>query len=209
VISLLENISSLRDYLAKLETPALIVLDIDNTVLKAPDYWGSETWYDERIELLKKEGWEEARATLQANDEWEQIQEKISPIPVELETIPLLNEIQSNCSLRVMGLTTRRSEIAELTHQQLSHVGFTFDKNCPSPSPIRIDAHSKYIGGVLYIGPLHEKGTALKHMLSVISWRPKQILFVDDRLSQLSSMLEEVGVTIPTVALQYKPLTPT
>jgi hypothetical protein len=199
----IRTILDLKNYLNSSDGPTLVVTDIDNTVLKAPSHFGSEAWYDERIVDLIRKGMEEEPATLRVNLEWEQIQQQINPVPVETGTIDFLTELQCLPHVRLIALTTRRPEIAELTELQLEKYGFSFQSGCPSQAVIHIDPQSQYRGGVLYVGPLNHKGFALKELLAQLGWTPKKIIFVDDRPHQLASVLESVGNEIQTQVFQY------
>jgi hypothetical protein len=204
MIAEIDSLLELRQYLKPGEAPTLIALDIDQTIMRAPDLWGSEAWYDARIQELRAQGLDEVRATLQANDDWEAIQKTIVPVPMESKTISFLHELQSEPSVHLMGITARRPDIGELTRQHLENLGFTFENKCPLATPLTLTETSKYELGILFVGPLSPKGLELARFLPSLPVKPGHVIFVDDRPHQVASVDDHIRqFDLSVTALRY------
>lgn len=175
----------------------LVALDIDQTLIRSLEYVGSEPWYDERIRHWQQSGLSEVEAVYRANEEWERAQKTDSVVCVERSTASYLKKWQDRRDLKVMALTARRWEIAELTQAQLKHAGLAFDQGVPFSLPLTLSSETKYERGILYVGPMGDKAASLSGFLARLPKPPTFIAFIDDRpghVARMSEFAEALGI---------------
>src|SRR4051812_29148409 len=139
---------------------AWVVLDLDETLLTTQGYFGSETWYEKLIENHCLRGVDVKTASGLANAEWEKAHATLEMLPTEPEVLPMLQDWNGT----LLGLTCRRGEFAGRTREQLSIAGYPFF----APAGIAdrdLGVFGHYKGGVLYVGPVGNKGRSLGHFL--------------------------------------------
>lgn len=184
----IESLTYIQPYVQQLKTDGVLVLDIDETVLHSGEGPGSEPWYDERIRGSIAKGMSEDDAVLEANDAWEKMQ---SGLPVYL-TEPVLLEILADCKKRgvpAMGLTARRPEMASATRVQLTRLGVNFLESAWEAKEIAVSSLVHHVDGVVYGGPLVDKGLAFAQFLEVVGRKPAALVFVDDRIDHIERMI--------------------
>lgn len=172
------------------DNTTLVILDLDNTTMMPPQTLGGEEWFDyfveKRMSEYKKLGMSEAQAKEKAIDkglvEWNQFHKNARVIPVESETPKLISEIQAKGAL-TMALTARPFELGESTVSQLKSIGIELQKSTVSTKMIKVPGKNKatFYKGALLVGPKNNKGEVLAQFLKLISFKPKKIIFVDNK----------------------------
>ncbi len=184
----------------------LVIFDIDNTVAKTPTELGSDQWFTAKVEQFQTQG----KSLLQAIDltlpELFHIQFHSWLIPVEKQTISVINDLQSK-GVSVIALTARSLELTQRTIEQLSRLGIHFTKTDPYECPLTHGhGHGKaglYIDGIIFSGN-HNKGEMLTSWLNKISYHPKKIIFIDDKLKNLQAVETAVHKRdYPFIGIRY------
>jgi hypothetical protein len=204
--SLIEECSSIQQ-LVSLARPSsqLILLDIDNTLLRPKQMLGSDEWFSYYLGRQAFIPEEKEKAFHRVLDLWEAIHVVSSVIPMEKNTAAVVRELQEmGCSL--MAFTTRGSSLEYVTDRQLTSIGihlslkghsnisFTL-KNMPSVL---------FSKGVLFTNGTH-KGQALREFLCQIGWMPDRIIFINDKQNQLEEASLGIPKTVQFLGLRYAP----
>jgi hypothetical protein len=175
-----EEIVKLYQKIHELYTGALIVCDLDDTIL----YSGDNSWFDQKYqEYLKEFNGNQQKALEKVHAEFliKQKQAKISPM--EDDTTLIIITLLQSCA-RVIGLTARDPKFAELTIKQLEKIGIIFDKH-HSYKKNELFLENKnsmlYHEGVFFVGN-QSKGDALISIIKALQETEefKKIVFIDD-----------------------------
>lgn len=92
--------------------------------------------------------------------------------------------------------------------QELGGFGFDFSRAFPDIETLQLPKDSDkefppiYKSGVL-ISSLHDKGSVLSHFFKELGWTPKQIVFVDDSLPNIQSVVEALEGEVQTIGVHY------
>ena len=104
-----------------------------------------------------------------------------------------------------MALTARSMPLVERTIQELTRLTIDFSVNSLHEYPMKLSVThvGKYDHGIIFCSN-NNKASILFQFLSTIDYHPKQIIFIDDKLSHLVHVEKEVearGITF--VGLRY------
>lgn len=169
---------------------ALIICDIDNTLLKATQQLGSVAWGDYKIAELINKGISKEDAEEIESILWKTVQPHVKVQSVDPETPIILEEIQ-NKGFSVLGLTARCPQEADYTIEQLSSIGIYLGKSnlqLNFESCIKEEKKPCYTQGILFCTPFQKKSYALFQFLDANKINPESIIFVDDKLSHLEDL---------------------
>jgi len=130
--------------------------------------------------------------------------------PVEKDTVEVITALQKG-GPTVFALTARHKSTAKQTRQQLLDIGVDFMRAAPFPKSFgnyTIEDNvtgAQYLDGILYAGR-HPKGEVLSRFLDMLQQQdigdqeidkfgdkikiPKEIMFIDDQLYNIESVLE-------------------
>ena len=166
----------------------LFLYDIDNTLVRPAQDFGSDQWFFARYKSLAEELKSKERALDQALSEWTAIQylTKVKEVePKSAEQIAL----QQKKGLKIIGFTTRDLCLSRCTKKQLNSLNIDFSKSRPCDE----DIYFKNKNGVLYSdGILYtcgtDKGDALFIFLNKIHYYPTKIVFINDKKSHLDEV---------------------
>jgi len=172
----IHEIRSMTEILPYIDEQTLLVFDLDNTVIEPVQTLGSDQWFQS---LLKQ-----AYTVDQAVSLWSQVQPLSQMKAVEAITPEIILSDQL-VGLKVMALTARPANLAQVTENQLLSIGVSF-----LGSPVYGDDVAdmngqgaqgpQYIHGIEFVGPTSSKGEALVQFLHHINFKPGRIVFVDD-----------------------------
>jgi hypothetical protein len=192
---MLEEINSLKALFDKAaQAPvdgSLVVLDIDQTLLRCASHWGSEPWYEWVVRQNTQAGLGEVAAILAANAEWEKAGQVVDFVPVEKAAPTWLSEWQKHG--HVMGLTARHIRIAGRTTEHLRGNGFVLTGAQECQARLDLGELGVYENGVMYVGPVGEKGPALAELVRRLPRRPERIYFADDKSHHVLSVRKILG----------------
>lgn len=187
--SKITSLQTIWDQTATCEPGTWLVLDVDETLLRSPTHYGSEAWYYEQVDKHEKSGLTEHDATLAANADWEKSQTDDTMVAVEQSAGPGLSQWQKRHV--AMGLTARSTRVAALSHRQLTKE-FLNVRGVPNVADFKLDADTHYFEGVLYVGPVGNKGQSLSRFIQTLETKPKHVIFVDDREGHLKTVTAEL-----------------
>ena len=179
-MQVIQTLQPILQLIQKAGSETLLLLDIDETLLTGGDGYGGERWYDDRIRKSVQGGMAEDEAVLEANAAWEAAQPDL-PVAITEATVLEILETAKQRKVFTMGLTARRSETSALTARQLKSLGINLRLTEWRHDDFSITVHARHVAGILYGGPLVEKGLLLGTLLDVSKTLPQQIVFADDK----------------------------
>ena len=178
----------------------LVVFDIDNTLLIPATDLGSDQWFSYLVQEQIDAGLEHDAALAKIVPVYEHVQCRKELIPTEPYLSYAVKQIQEQCS-HVICLTARSNLLAERTLEQLAKNSLNFHISQMQTYVFDIYASSIYKNGVIFCAN-NNKGSVLLHFLDVIGYRPKRIIFVDDKEKNLS----DVKYAVSQRAIEYNGL---
>jgi histidinol phosphatase-like enzyme len=168
-----------REILDHTTPDTLIILDIDDTLLIPTQMLGCDEWFLHRV---KQTSLEKALA------EWEAIRHLTKMEIVEPGTEEIVATLQ-NSGHTVLGLTTQGLALATRTVQQLKENHIDLSLACPfSNDHYFINKHGVlYRQGILFTSGT-PKGEALFKLCDDLQYKPKRILFINDKATHLADL---------------------
>ncbi len=200
--------SHIKDALPYVETGSLVVVDLDNTMITPPQMLGTSEWAYHLRHHLIDEGMEPAKAEEEVFQRWCFVQKITRIVTMEgKDTLEFVRSLQKK-GICLMAQTKRLSCTAKVTQRQLKMVGLDFCPTAPCRAskriPMRCGPPPLYARGVLYDCNEDQKGPVLESYLRHIGYRPRRIVFIDDRLKNIESVAEACKrMDIDYVGLHY------
>lgn len=157
---------------------ALLIVDIDDTLLIPVQMLGCDLWF---LSRLKESG--SLERTL---GEWEAIRHITKMKVVEEGTEEIIQNWQ-NQGFKLMGLTSQGLALATRTVLQLQANGIDLSSGAPFPGGAyySIQGHGiLYRHGILFCSG-KSKGDSLAHLFEQHGFWPSKIIFIDDKESPL------------------------
>lgn len=194
----IQNLSQIVSYI---NDSSLILLDIDDTLIRASTYLGSKDWVAflrRLLSTLKKEALIEPLI-------WN-ILPQVSFSLVESSSVCLIRQIQNEYLCTILGYTARPFipyKGSDFTIHLLENLGIHFEQSSNT------DVFNKVLGykrGVIFTDGV-EKGVFLENVLCQIKFKYHSVVFVDDRIEQIQSVatiLQKHGIDYH--CFFYKPL---
>ncbi len=185
------EIKKAKEIPGHLQPDALIIFDIDNTIMHPAQELGNDQWFRHRY----KEHTKQLRASdaLQKTlNEWIAIQHVTSVRIVEEDIRDVIQDLQKK-NLPLIGLTTRGYPMAHRTLEQLGSISVDLSATAPNKEtlyffePEHVQKGVVYLGGILFTSGTH-KGMTLGHYFQKIGLKPKRILFINDKLDHLEEV---------------------
>ncbi len=175
----------------------LVVFDIDDTLLTAGEFFGSDKWYD----------WQRGRA-LNANGQVLNTadSDKVSCLfdilgmtyeiatnqPTQANMAELVSQVQQD----VLILTARSDKYRAATHRELKRNELDFTEQALTPKsvglhyPMTLDgrtANVSYVNGVFMVQGMN-KGVMLLDLLKRLNKQYNAVVFVDDKTHNIENM---------------------
>lgn len=179
-MQVIQTLHPILQIIQKAGSETLLLLDIDETLLTGGDGYGGERWYDDRIRASVQKGMAEEEAVIEANAAWEAAQPDL-PVAITEDTVLEILETAKKRKVATMGLTARRPQTSALTARQLKSLGIDLRLTQWRSDDFSITVQARHVAGILYGGPLVEKGLLLGTLLDVSKTLPQQIVFADDK----------------------------
>lgn len=203
--SLILETSNFQDVLAYIDDETLFVSDIDNTLIRPVQSLGTDEWSIYYQNLLQQQGKEKTEAFAQMSRLFNIIHE-ISDVKLVCPKISEgFSELKKqNC--KMLGLTARNAKASTLTFRELASVNIDFSSNSPFSDFIELEAPFPYVHfqGVIFATTKNRKGDVLVNFLKHIDFKPKKLVFVDDKWSHVKEVIETAEKEgIPTVGIRY------
>jgi hypothetical protein len=178
-----------RDLPSYATKDALLILDIDDTLLIPIQMLGCDEWFQCRRKWHQKAGKNVEEALEKSLAEWEAVRHLTKMEIVEPGTEKIIRSLQEKrCPM--MGLTTQGLGLATRTKQQLIEQQIDLSLTAPSKEDhyILLAGHATlYRHGILFTSGQH-KGKALFQLLDALKLHPKHIVFINDKASHLTEI---------------------
>ncbi len=201
--SAIRECSSIQDVIGEVRPGTLVVFDIDNTILRPAQVLGSDEWFHYYLMKMKLEMADQSQAFIQAVDLLHSIYFVTQVKAMEECTADVLHSLQ-NKGVTMMGLTSRSPPVANISIRHLKSLGIDMNLTAPTHACFSlIDIpETLFFQGVLFTNGKSKKN-ALSAFFKQISWKPKKIVFIDDRRKYLeeANAYEDEGLEF--VGLRY------
>ncbi len=187
-----------------LKPNALVIFDIDNTLIEPVQALGSDQWFHHRIAHWIDRGLEQDEALEKALADWMSVQNITKVQLVEPNIDRIVRHLQEQ-GFSVMGLTTRGLGMSTRTNQQLASVGIDLSRTAPTQDDLFFmnGRGVLFRGGTLFTANTH-KGKALFTFLDTLGIQPKMIIFINDKRSHIIPIAEWAEKRkIPFIGLRY------
>lgn len=190
------------------DNETLCVLDLNDTLMQTADYLGSDTWAAKEIAReMKETGKTKGEIYEFFIPLWHTILIRSKTLPIEENTAEVILSLQER-GIPLLGLTARYIEMAYPTHSQLQSIGIDLSKNTLYPYDKEIEGGfaSKFIQGIVFVGLKNDKGETLFRFLDSIQYKPKRVVYVDDKLKNIESVrkvVEERGISYIGIHYTY------
>lgn len=201
----IREIKAMREILPEVTPETLLVFDLDNTLVETVQMLGSDEWYEYTVNQYVAKGGLREVAIDKALELFIKFQTLTRVRPVEIET-PRLIKDEQNHGIRIMALTARPAELAGATRRQMADLAIDLSGTAPAPATLsfRVDHPVRYEGGIVYIGPKNKKGKVLAVIVKKLRFKPKKIVFVDDKKHHLVGVNEELAkLGLPCAGFRY------
>lgn len=190
-----KEIKSLKEVMTEVlkdKQETLIVFDLDNTLIRTKQSFGSDQWF--RRELKVQEAMyavtkdradkNKSEAMQVVLDKWRKVQTLTDVGPVENDTADNVRKLQEK--FKVMGLTARPVDLAYVTQRQLiKGAGIHLEKNkfpsidIPLVQTSDYNLKALFTGGILHAGN-NDKGPLLLSLIEKLNLNPSKVIFFDD-----------------------------
>ncbi|MFZ4099485.1 MAG: DUF2608 domain-containing protein [Chlamydiia bacterium] len=199
------ELSHFADLTKHVDRRTLVLLDIDDTILRPRQMLGSDEWFDQQLQRQNRVSASFEEALVKTRTQWEAIRMVSHMELVEPETADVIATLQDagHC---IMGLTTQGFTLATCTSRQLAGHGIDLTKSAPTKSEhyfLNPRHGVLFRDGILFTGGTH-KGKALFHWLDHLGLIPESLTFANDKQSHLREIGEVAHQRkVPFVGLRY------
>lgn len=192
-----------RDLEGHVSSDSLVILDIDDTLLIPTQTLGCDVWFVHQLMLNELDG-KSADPLDKTLALWEAIRHLTQIQIVEPDSERLVEKMQKE-GISVMGLTTQGLALATRTVNQLLSLDIDLSRTAPSKEDCYfLNEHGVlFRRGILFTSGT-DKGEALLKFLDLANYRPKKVVFINDKrkhLEQVEQALQKKG--IPFTGLRY------
>jgi hypothetical protein len=163
----------------------IVVTDLDHTVIE--NKVDLDTWIPLNINDLKEKGLSIDDAVFYSLSLYYNLQNFVGANSID-GSEKIINLLQ-NKNIPVVGLTNRSRPILDKTVSQLSNLGINFNKTSlyKDDLDIALNFVGKYSNGIIFCGS-NDKGGMLFKFFDLINYKPKKIIFIDDKLKYVESV---------------------
>jgi len=185
----------------------LVIFDIDNTLVIPYDLIGTEEWFMRLLESKMKEGASFIEAKKQILPLYYEVHNCISVKFTEPDINSLFKFLIKK-NIPYIALTARSDIFKQCSNRQLTEVGLKLPFKGLEQYHIRAQFENpvEFDEGVIYCGS-SDKGEVLFYMLDKICFKPENIIFVDDKVSNLLDVQRVcLKRKIPFIGLRYSKL---
>lgn len=205
------EIQNFEEIVSHVSSDAIILLDIDDTLLIPKQMLGSDEWFCSQLKKNHEGGMPAEEIVDRTVAQWELIRHITEMDIVEPGTKEIVDLLQKSGS-PVMGLTTQGFTLSRKTVQHLHDQEIFLEKAAPSPSDVYFTQKRKgssfeegvlYRHGILFTSGT-DKGNAFFTLCEGLGYIPKKIIFINDKATHLREIelaAEQRG--IPFVGLRY------
>ena len=189
------EITNIKNILSEIDKNTLVVFDLDYTLFRNKDNFGSPEWYHYLVENQIKEGLDQQTSMIKWYPVWLKAQ-TLAELELMDPEIPALLKTLENQSAGFIGLTARCPWSAAVTHQQLNKLGLSLNKTVVSKLNFNFDfAHPVVLEkGIMFVQELNDKGQVFAAWFEKVNFylgdKPliKKIVYIDDVEAHVVSM---------------------
>jgi hypothetical protein len=185
-----------NELLSHVTPGSLVILDIDDTLLIPEQMLGCDKWFEGLRKKYESEGMTVREALEKSLAQWEAVRHLTKMEVVEPGTVEIVKALQDKGHC-VMGLTTQGLALATRTALQLSTHHIDLSVTAPTQEGLYINLgdrksnHSNhgalFRNGILFTSGMN-KGEALFKLCDKIRYKPKKIIFINDKATHLAEV---------------------
>lgn len=182
------EIKSIDEVFAHVTPSTLVVLDVDETLLTTSQMLGGDRWFTDQLKQLQHQNFSFEEALAKTLPDYISLQNKTKVKPIEHQAAAVIHTLQKRGHC-VIGLTSRSTEIAYVTINQLKTLGIYLQPTAITIPKIEVYSHypSKYIEGILFSGGLN-KGELLYDLMQYAQVNVDRVIFINDKVKYLKQM---------------------
>jgi hypothetical protein len=196
---------NITDVLKFVTPKTLVVFDIDNTLAAPATVLGSDQWFSQMVQHRLNEGFDSIHAINSVLPIYFLVQFNVDLELVDPKALEVLSELK-NADISSVCLTARSLHLAERTLEQVGRINIKMSPPTIDEMVLTLAHTSFFKGGTLFSG-LNDKGEVLFSYLDRIGLRPDNIVFVDDKYSNIKTVeLATLNRQIPFVGVHYTAL---
>ena len=183
-----EEIHSLQDLVALCtsDKKVLVVLDIDNVLLRPLTDLGSDQWFYAHVQDYIDKNMSFHEALDKVLPLHFHINHTIDLIPTHDRLVDEVKLLQQHATT-VFCLTARSQEIMERTIHQLHTHSMLFNELPTAIHSISVEHPIHAHSGVVFVGK-NNKGKVLLEVIHRLDYVPDLVIFVDDKMSNLQTV---------------------
>lgn len=177
---------------------SLVIFDLDDTLIKTPELIGSDTWFTFLTEEQTKKGLTYNEAVEQVLPLYFFVRNIVHVELVEPCAPAFIAHLRQQ-NIQVMALTSQSLPLIAKTTKEMDRLGIHFFITEASNNifGLSITHNAKFVNGILFSGNNH-KGDTLFQLLDLINAAPSNIIFIDDKESnvkKVESAVEAHGIS--------------
>ncbi|MFC1842511.1 DUF2608 domain-containing protein [Candidatus Dependentiae bacterium] len=163
----------------------IVIFDIDNTV--SENFADLDSWIPHKIDYLQNKGVSQNDAKSLVLSAYFTMQDFTDMTPIG-NSPKIIKNLQCK-KIPVMALTNRSIPIADRTIVQLKDINIDFVKTSPYKKELLLPLkyNVRFSNGVIFTAS-NDKGQALIAFLKKTGYKPKKVIFIDDKLKHVKSV---------------------
>lgn len=170
------------------ECRPLVIVDLDNTIIRALTEEATDEWFCAEAEKLIQKGVKVTQAWDLVLTPYTEAQCKTKVRFVEDCALEVFSFLRTQ-KIRTIALTSRgRPDLIAATFRQFAQLGITFEQEEPAWQQIftlaPLPRETQYKNGVIFCDG-NNKAKSLARALEIIDYQPTDIIFIDDSLGHL------------------------
>lgn len=190
----------ITDLLRYVDRNTVLVVDIDNTILTSGQDLGTTKWGWNHVSRMEKMGYTHDEAMALTHAVFHQVWRLSEPRLVDERIPDVIRRFQKQ-GIKVLGLSNRDPSLAYVTSDQLCRLNIDLTRSSLDSDDFKVFAATEthYVEGILFVGDMGDKGKALNAFLRMVLQRPDKVVFVDDRMRNVSN----VGAALRDLNIEY------
>jgi hypothetical protein len=194
-----------KEVLDHIKPGALLIVDIDDTLLIPQQTLGTDVWFIYRHKFYLDCGLSQKEALDKALAEWEGVRHLTKIKIVEEGSDEIIRALQCK-KVPIIGLTTQGLALATRTVEQLLSLSIDLSQTALTDHDLYFDNGEHGVlfrKGILFTSGT-KKGKALQILLKETGFQPQVIVFINDKFSHLKDLEEGAeALGIEFVGLRY------
>lgn len=192
----------INEVLPHIDEHTWVLVDLDNCMFEGAQALGHANWFYDEVQQRMQKGMEREEAIRDAYPHFIRTQIVCKVKPLEENFVPALLLLQKR-GITIMGLTHRQPSVADSTAKLVGSLEFDFLITAPCKDSFAIPSKNSsfYFQGILFVSDYNKKLEVFERFLSIIKQKPKKIVFIDDKRSNVEELevlsrygIEYIGV---------------